>query len=150
MATNTQLDFLDELAEASGIPVRDPKVLTTSATEQNSSGKNYPRVVDQHPAGQTCSERNRDNEFRKTARRRLSARERVLECIRMQGAHGATREEIAELTGLKVSSVCGRVAELLKPSPPERPQIKQNGTKRKGPHRGSGEQVVLYAVEVLS
>jgi DNA-directed RNA polymerase specialized sigma24 family protein len=40
-------------------------------------------------------------------------RERVYRAIEAAGTKGATREEIADATGMPLSSVCGRVNELL-------------------------------------
>lgn len=42
-----------------------------------------------------------------------TARAKVFQAVADCGDRGATREEIAELTGMKLSSVCGRVKELL-------------------------------------
>lgn len=42
-----------------------------------------------------------------------SSQAKVYQAVAERGERGATREEIAQLTGMKLSSVCGRVKELL-------------------------------------
>lgn len=44
----------------------------------------------------------------------LSQRKRVLIELVSRGSAGATREEIASATGLRLASVCGRVNELIR------------------------------------
>lgn len=44
----------------------------------------------------------------------LTQRERVLAELQARGQAWATREELAESTGLRLASVCGRVNELLR------------------------------------
>jgi hypothetical protein len=39
--------------------------------------------------------------------------DRIVAYVTNQGAHGATREEIAQALGVRVCSVCGRVSECL-------------------------------------
>ena len=141
-----QLDFFDQLS--AGRLVADPRapiVTTTLPAIARNIAKPLPAVHTQ-----TASVRNRDNHHRQTVAKSGSARARVLACIVDSGAHGMTREEIAIATGLKVSSVCGRVAELLSPpDPTQRPSIGQNGSKLHGPTAGSGEQVILYSLDHL-
>lgn len=49
---------------------------------------------------------------RKVAAHAPGLRARVLDFIRSKGALGATIEEISDGTGIKQSSVCGRISEL--------------------------------------
>lgn len=136
MRKQQQLDFFDTLANSSlsrptGRPVPIRSTPARPAAMRNS---------------QTCSESNRNAAYRTSAPKRQTTKQMVLDYLIQCGERGATREEIEAATGLKQSSVCGRVASLLRPEDPlERPQAFQNGTKRMG---SSGvEQVVVYAVD---
>lgn len=65
----------------------------------------------------------------------LSQRVRIAAFVRARGAYGATRQEIADGTGVKLNAVCGRVGPLL-----------QEGVLRRAGTRASDASV---AVEVL-
>lgn len=54
-------------------------------------------------------------------------RQVVLSFVKVRGTHGATREEIADGTGLRLSCVCGRVRELL-----DTEELAESGTRRIG------------------
>ncbi|QEG40457.1 hypothetical protein [Roseimaritima ulvae] len=60
-------------------------------------------------AGRANSARN----FHAASGRRPRQRERVYAFLLNRRSAGATREQIAEATGIKLSSVCGRVSELI-------------------------------------
>lgn len=121
-----QTDFLDVFA----------KQLVTKPTEAESKpSPSASRAV-------SVSHRNATYHRPGNVRRRMSVAEIVYQCIVDCGEHGATREEIARLTGLKLSSVCGRVSELLGEP---RPRVVQHGDKRPGPAPGSHSQTIVRA-----
>jgi len=62
-------------------------------------------------------------------------RESVLACIQSAGEQGMTRNEIAESLGIPLSSVCGRVNELLNV---ERPIVYISATRR------SSRSVIIF------
>jgi hypothetical protein len=62
----------------------------------------------------------------------------VFACVAKRGEHGATREEIAEALGMRLSSVCGRCRELVELS-----LLYDTGTTRAG--TSGREAVVLRA-----
>lgn len=77
-----------------------------------------PGLFDQTAAGSVRSsvaagKANSANNFHATSERRPSQRERVYAFLLERQAAGATREQISEGTKIKLSSVCGRVSELI-------------------------------------
>lgn len=69
-----------------------------------------------------------------SARQRQQVLDELLRC----GQHGATREELGDLTGLKIQSVCGRVNELLRSG-----AVCERGTR---PTRSNRSAAVVVAV----
>jgi hypothetical protein len=66
-----------------------------------------------------------------TEGRLLDKREQVRRFIAERGDYGATREEVALGMGLRIQSVCGRVAELLEHIPGEPPALQRTDRERK-------------------
>jgi hypothetical protein len=80
-----------------------------------------------------CAGRHRGNPNSAAAHARLgrhkpTQRQLVLNCL-LGHPQGLTREEIAQLCGLRLQSVCGRVAELLHPAPGQAPSAFELGYK---------------------
>ena len=72
----------------------------------------------------------------------LDKREQVRRFIAERGAYGATREEIALCMGMRLSSVCGRVAELLEHTPDNPPALTRSDLERKTSSGRMAEVVV--------
>lgn len=153
---NDQLHFFDRFGE--DLLVRQEETVRQGQESSGKSGGKSPgparSVVKPLPGpSATAGERNRDRAYRMAEPRLGTSRARVLECIRSAGRRGVTREEISRSTGMKVSSVCGRVSELLstrdRDGRPIQPLIRSDGTKRRGPSPDSEDQVVLFDVDLF-
>lgn len=60
-----------------------------------------------------AGKRNRNDVYVETLPRHASDRERVLAYLRTIGWRGATRDEVAHVLGMQLSTVCGRMRELI-------------------------------------
>ena len=93
---------------------------------------------------QSAGKINKAQVHRATKPSHSGVRLRVLKHIQRMASVGATRDEIAEALGIPLSSVCGRVNELLDPRWPDVVETDQRRNTRYGK-----PAVVVVAVEVV-
>lgn len=137
----TQLDMFDQFAGRPEQPVGLSAGETPTANQRTAT---TPRVAP--VTGQTTGQTTKRVAKQRVQRNAVSGRTAVLDYVRSTGDRGATREEIAEMTGMRIQTVCGRCSELLNPPDKSRPKLHSNGTTRIG---SSGSPAsVLYAVEL--
>lgn len=133
-----QLDWFDEFAKDKLVHRGQPATVLVH--------QRHARRHQQRSAGrETASERAREVAQPK-ARKALSQRERVLECLRRRGQYGATREELAEELGCKEASICARVDELLRPSVGLPLAMQCGGQTRTSSRAGAKPQAIVWAV----
>ena len=69
-------------------------------------------------ASRKVSRKTKSDAFKASRDRSTPQAELVLQHIRDAGTEGVTRNELAERSGLRLASVCGRVNELINEDPP--------------------------------